>query len=225
MVQIVGPAAIAATLVDQTYQMDLSVVQAARVSLRGTDQPASSSERDAGLIKRLIRDGHGSPFEHNAVTFAVQAPIFVAREFVRHRHISYNEISGRYAKMPDMVYVPDQNRPIVQFGKAMSYTLSEDPYLAKFAGRVIQNQAESAFKAYNMMLTDGVAKEVARMVLPVSAMTNWYATMNLRALMHFLDLRLTEEALFEIQVLAKQMEATFATIAPMTYDAWSTNVE
>src|SRR3954447_7123106 len=145
---------------------DLSVVNAARVSFGKRSE--TLADRDAGLIRFLMRERHGSPFEHNAFRFHVKCPIFVAREWFRHRVGSFNERSARYSEMPDEFYVPAAEDVRTQVGKPGAYSFEPvDPAVAERARERLRAGYESAYGAYQALLADGVAKEVARAVLPV----------------------------------------------------------
>lgn len=211
---------------------DSDVIFAARVSTQGETSLAAAgteaSERDRGLIRFLMRDRHGSPFEHNSFTFFVEAPIFVFREFMRHRIASYNEESGRYREMRPVFYVPSRERRLVQQGKPGAYEFhpgTEEQH--EIVEREVRDQSTAAYAAYRRMLEAGVAREVARTVLPLNLFSSMYVTMNARALMNFLSLRTThEEAAFpsfpqrEIEMVAEQMEACFADAMPLTHEAF-----
>jgi thymidylate synthase (FAD) len=210
---------------------DTDVVQAARVSTQGLDSLGSDS-KPAGLINYLMRDRHGSPFEHTSFTFLVEAPIFVAREHMRHRAgWSYNEESGRYKELEGSFYVPAKERALLQVGKPGAYLFKSgsDAHFARMAANMLEAYGE-AYAAYKDMLKAGIAREVARMVLPVGTFTSYYATCNARSLMHFLSLRTTKEgAKFpsfpqrEIEMVAEQMELGFLTAMPLTYAAYAAN--
>ena len=201
---------------DEAMADDLSVVNAARVSF-GTRREAMD-ERDEGLIGFLMRERHGTPFEHNAFRFHVRAPIFVMREWIRHRVGSFNELSGRYAKIDDAFYVPALEDVRTQVGKPGSYTFESVPMdLAEKTRATIEESYRSAYAAYEAMLADGVAKEVARSVLPVGIMTEFYWTLNARSLMNFLSLRNQEHAQREIRRYAEAVEALFETRMPITH--------
>ncbi|MCL6422082.1 FAD-dependent thymidylate synthase [Brachybacterium sp. JHP9] len=211
---------------------DGDVVFAARVSTQGekTLETAGSeaSDRDRGLIRYLMRDRHGSPFEHTSFTFFVEAPIFVFREFMRHRVASYNEESGRYRKMRPVFYVPGPERRLVQVGKPGAYTFEPgSPEQHALVERSVRAQSEAAYASYLEMLEAGVAREVARTVLPLNLYSSMYVTMNARALMNFLSLRTAREGSAfpsfpqrEIEMVAEQMEAFFREAMPFTYDAF-----
>ena len=207
---------------------DEAVVKAARVS---TGASTSTPERDAGLINYLMRDRHGTPFEHNAFTFYVEAPIFVFREFMRHRIASYNEESGRYKKLEPVFYVPDSERGLIQVGKPGAYEFlagSENQHLTVL--QETREANEAAYKAYEEMLDNGVAREVARGVLPVNLYSSMFVTMNARALMNFLSLRTKREGTHfpsfpqrEIEMVAEKMEDLWAKTMPITYETFNKN--
>jgi thymidylate synthase (FAD) len=172
---------------DGALASDLAVVNGARVSFN--QESDELSERDEGLIRFLIRERHGSPFEHGYFRFLVKAPIFVVREHHRHRagH-SYNEWSGRYSKMEPEFYVPENVR--TQVGKPGAYSFEPvDEATREAARREIEENGARAFQAYERMLEQGVAKEVARAVLPLGTYTKYYWSCNPRSLMHFCGLR------------------------------------
>ena len=210
---------------------DADVIWAARVSTSGEtslDEIGKDPERSAGLINFLARERHGTPFEHTSMTFFVSAPIFVFREFMRHRIASYNEESGRYRELRPIFYVPGRNRPLVQVGKPGAYTYvdgtDEQHALTVDAMKVAYL---AAYAEYKKMLDAGVAREVARAVLPVGLFSSMYVTMNARALMNFLSLRTAREGSHfpsypqrEIEMVAEKMEAEFAKLMPLTYGAF-----
>lgn len=216
---------------------DSDVLFAARVSTQGEQTLATAaagtaaSDRDRGLINYLMRDRHGSPFEHNSMTFYVQAPIFVFREFMRHRIASYNEESGRYRELRPVFYVPGPERRLVQVGKPGAYVFepgtAEQHALVDASARSV---ALAAYASYRRMLDAGVAREVARIVLPLSLYSSMYVTMNARSLMNFLSLRTTrEDSRFpsfpqrEIEMAAEQMEEHWRALMPLTYAAFEQN--
>jgi thymidylate synthase (FAD) len=210
---------------------DADVLFAARVSTLGEqslDEVDGDAERSSGLIRYLMRDRHGSPFEHNSMTFYVQAPIFVFREFMRHRIASYNEESGRYRELRPVFYVPGRERKLVQEGKPGHYVFV-DGTDEQHATVLEQTEAACtvAYQAYQRMLDAGVAREVARGVLPVATYSSMYVTMNARSLMNFLSLRTKRETSSypsypqrEIEMVAEQMEALWADLMPVTHAAF-----
>jgi len=201
---------------------DLDVARAAWVSTLGEDAREKDSDRIAGLINFLYRNKHMSPFEHGSYTFFIDCPIFVAREFHRHRTFSYNEVSGRYTQLKPRFYIPASERPLVQEGKIGNYTFvpgTDDQY-AIMAAQMLDAYT-TVSKKYDHMLEVGIAREVARDILPVGIYTQFYATCNLRNLMQFLTLRNDSNALYEIRSVAQQMEKILADTAPLTYAAYS----
>lgn len=207
---------------------DVMVAMAARVSTRGaggtfTDTPSAA---DGGLIRALVRDRHGSPFEHGLFTFRVQAPLFVMTEHLRHRiGWSPNGESGRYKTFDPVFYVPPAERGVTQVGRAMAYDIRSGGYQQR---RSVEGHltriAQEAWDAYEALLEQGVAREVARMVLPTSLMTTYYWSCNPRSLMHYLGLRGEgTHALWEIQQVAKGYEAAFRDAMPLTHAAFNDN--
>jgi thymidylate synthase (FAD) len=213
---------------------DADVLFAARVSTQGEqslEAVDSDPERSKGLINYLMRDRHGSPFEHNSMTFFVHAPIFVFREFMRHRIASYNEESGRYRELLPVFYVPGPQRRLVQEGKPGAYHFLEGTAEQhKVVEEATRESCIQAYRAYQEMLAAGVAREVARGVLPVATYSSMYVTMNARALMNFLSLRTKhEESAFpsfpqrEIEMAAEKMEEQWAELMPLTHAAFCAN--
>jgi len=213
---------------------DSDVIWAARVSTKGEsslDDVDSDPSAAQGLINYLMRDRHGTPFEHTSLTYFVSAPIFVFREFMRHRIASYNEESGRYRELRPVFYVPAPERRLVQQGKPGAYDFVEGTS-EQYDVVVEQTTAacRAAYAAYQQMLDAGVAREVARIVLPVGTYSSMYVTMNARALMNFLSLRTKHpESHFpsfpqrEIEMVADLMEEQWAEIMPLTHAAFVGN--
>jgi len=235
-----------ATVPDITFRSDMTVelvkhaasdadiIWAARVSTKGEQSLAdvdADPERSAGLINYLMRDRHGTPFEHSSMTFYVSAPIFVFREFMRHRTFSYNEESGRYRKLEPVFYVPGPDRKLVQTGKPGAYEFSSgSPEQHALVTETVAAACRQSYAAYLEMLEAGVAREVARTVLPVGLYSSMYATCNARALMNFLSLRVRDpDATFpsfpqrEIEMVAEQMEVLWAGLMPLTHAAFERN--
>lgn len=214
---------------------DNDVLWAARVSTLGEQSIEAVDEdpaRSKGLINYLMRERHGSPFEHNSMTFLVSAPIFVFREFHRHRiGWSYNESSGRYRELEPVFYVPAPDRRLVQEGKAGHYVFVEGtPEQYSTVVSETKEACTQAYRAYQRMLRAGVAREVARGVLPVATYSSMYATCNARSLMAFLSLRTKrEDATFpsypqrEIEMVGEAMEAEWARLMPLTHAAFCAN--
>ena len=201
---------------------DVSVVNSARVSFGKKVQSLSAA--DKGLINFLMRERHGTPFEHNSFRFHVRCPIFVAREWFRHRIGSFNEFSGRYAEFSPDAYVPALEDIRSQVGKPGAYSFEKvDDFVAISAREIIEESYNRAFVNYEDLLKLGVAKEVARTVIPVGAFTEFYWTVNARSLMNFISLRNDDNAQYEIRMLAKEVESIFADLMPVTYEAFVLN--
>jgi thymidylate synthase (FAD) len=210
---------------------DADVIWAARVSTAGEqslDEIGEDPARSAGLINYLARERHGSPFEHTSMTFFISAPIFVFREFMRHRIASYNEESGRYRELSPVFYIPDADRKLIQIGKAGAYTFVDGTKEQLEITEAAMKEAYTlAYKQYQVMLDAGIAREVARAVLPVGLYSSMYVTMNARALMNFLSLRTAREGSHfpsypqrEIEMVAEKMEVEFARLMPLTHAAF-----
>lgn len=211
---------------------DDMVVQAAQVSAKGENNPSTVPLR---LIQALMKGKHGSPFEHNAFTFFVEAPLFVFREWQRHRISSFNEMSGRYTELLPKFYVPGQERVVVNSGTKMKpeFVISEDGMRNDVWAAVYQSLTETSietWRLYRNQLEAGIANEVARMVLPLNIYSQMYWTVNARSLMNFLSLRGDQEGATvpsypqrEIQMAAEQIESLFEFAMPMTYHAFVEN--
>ena len=201
---------------------DLSVVNSARVSFGR--RVATMTDAEAGLVRFLMRHRHGTPFEHNSFRFHVRTPIFVAREWFRHRIGSFNEFSMRYAEATDDFYVPSAEAVRTQVGTPGAYSFEPvSPELAEHTQAAVGDAYDVAYTTYRDLIDKGVAREVARSVLPVGAYTEFYWTVNARALMNFLSLRSHETAQHEIRVYAEPIELLFESRMPVTYEAWAAN--
>jgi len=201
---------------------DQRIVQAARVSYgSGT----KSFRQDRGLIHYLLRHEHTSPFEQVILTFHTKMPIFVARQWVRHRTARLNEISGRYSVMKDEFYIPLPDEVCVQ--SADNKQGSGDP-LPFDAAQAIIRQFEEDYKLlysrYESLLEKDVARELARIVLPLSLYTEWYWQIDLHNLFHFLRLRMDAHAQKEIRVFAEAMAQCAQAVAPLAYEAFEEHV-
>jgi thymidylate synthase (FAD) len=204
---------------DESMASDLSVVNAARVSFARRKEEMDDSDR--GLVRFLLRDRHGTPFEHNAFRFHVRAPIFVAREWFRHRVGSFNEFSMRYARATDDFYLPDADDVRTQVGKPGSYSFDPvEPEVAETTREELRSVYDTAYAAYERLVELGVARELARSVMPVGAYTEFYWTVNARSLMNFVSLRAAETAQREIRRYAEACERFLAEEMPVTYQAF-----
>jgi thymidylate synthase (FAD) len=202
---------------------DLSISRAARVSYDAAWRAGENEGGDAKLIRYLWDHAHTTPFESVTLTFEVKAPIFVFRQWHRHRTWAYNELSARYKELPEEFYVPnpdhlgkqsDSNKQARDF--ANEFTDKEK----KDAISIIRTFSENAFAAYRILLARGVPRELARSILPVNTYSHMFATVSLLNLFRFLTLRADEHAQYEIRVYADAMAELAAMIAPVALEAW-----
>lgn len=200
---------------------DLSVVNAAKVSFAA--QVKEIDEASIGLINYLMKNKHATPFEHVIFKFRIKAPIFVTREWMRHRWSSFNEMSMRY-HIPNTInfYVPEGKNIRKQVGKPGAYKFEEieNPELKILTIQRMQELNKHAELVYNDLINLGIAKEIARCILPVSQYTEFIWTVNARSLINFISLRNEESAQFEIQEYAKIIERLFANVIPITHEAF-----
>lgn len=210
-----------AVTLDRHMGDDQTIADTARVT--HPDLCGSRLERrDLGLLNMLMRDRHGTPFESVVFRFHIEAPIVVAREAHRHRMASVNEESGRYRRLRPEFYLPAPDRPLVQTGKPGAYTVTAGTdAMGDLTRKTLTAAYQAAWDAYEALLAEGVAREVARFALPVSVYTSWYLTLNLRALFNFLSLRRVTEAttvptfpMREIEMMAERMEWAARTVVP-----------
>lgn len=205
---------------------DLSVVRAARVSYDAAWRAGEDAGSDARLIRYLWRNRHTSPFEAVTLTFEVKAPIFVFRQWHRHRTWSYNELSARYRELSEEFYVPrpeDIGKQSAGSKQARDLAVQDDPDLAgRRSGEIddYQYRCGQLFDHYRDLLAAGWPRELARMVLPLSTYSHMFATVNLLNLFRFLDLRLHEHAQLEIRVYAAAMRDLARAVAPTCVAAW-----
>lgn len=204
---------------EQQAGTDLDVVNAAKVSFHKHSQVFQEGER--GILRFLMRENHGTPFEHNYFKFHIRAPIFVIREWMRHRiGVSYNEESGRYVEMRPTFFIPSTARS--QTGKPGAYRFEEmDPATRADLQDIFRRQSKSAFAAYQELLGMGVAKEQARMVLPLNLYSEFYFTCNARSLMAFCKLRSDPTAMEEIRLYSRALETFLAAKMPETFSAFN----
>jgi thymidylate synthase (FAD) len=208
---------------------DTGIAEAAWVSNYGGDVPTDKADRIPGLINFLMRDRHGTPFEHNSLTFRVSAPLFVFYEWHRHRAgWSYNEESARYRELDPVFYVPSGDRALRQVGSPGKYVFEPGDYRQyALVHGTHQRAAVTAWGEYQHLLDAGIAKEVARNVLPVSVYKTQYATCNLRSLLAFLSLRRSHPLskvptfpLHEIDLVAQALEEQAREKFPLAFDAF-----
>ncbi|WP_269929138.1 FAD-dependent thymidylate synthase [Kocuria massiliensis] len=207
------------------------IVDAARVS---TDKRASEFSEDAnnGLIRALVREGHGTPFEYPELVWYLEVPIFVSRQIVKHRLSTINEHSGRYSEMAPEFYLPTQGRPVIQVGKTMNYEF-EDSGTEESQGlradvQIITQDANLRWwREYQEMRALGIAKEVARIGAPTNLYSRMFVKMNLRSTLHFIaqrtefpDADRVSHPQYEIQLVAKAMAAVVSERFPVVWDAF-----
>ncbi len=198
---------------------DERIVQSARVSYGGGTK---SFRQDRGLIHYLLRNDHTSPFEQVVLTFHCKMPIFVARQWVRHRTARLNEISGRYSVMKDEFYVPaeDQMRQQSTDNKQARSDEKLDPKLAQQMVDEMATDQSVLYRHYEQMIDGGLAREIARANLPLSLYTEWYWQIDLHNLFRFIRLRLDPHAQYEIRVYAEALAQCAKAVAPMAFEAF-----
>jgi thymidylate synthase (FAD) len=203
---------------------DLSVVNAAKVSFASYEQVLD--DKSKGLINFLVKNKHATPFEHVVFKFHIKCPIFVAREWFRHRWSSFNEMSMRYHQPASLdYYTPTSDKIRKQVGKPGSYSFEEitDPEVKDAFYSIFQETILQADEAYYKLIDLGIAKELARCVLPVTQYTEFIWTVNARSLMNFMCLRNDSNAQYEIAEYAREIENIFGMILPATYNSWVAN--
>ena len=202
---------------------DARIVQAARVSY---GEGTKTFREDKGLIDYLLRNQHTSPFEQVHLTFHCKMPIFVARQWVRHRTAKLNEISGRYSVMKDEFYVPEPEAVAFQSTDNKQGRASDQvpPEVKAKVRELLENGQKQAFVEYEALLEEGVARELARINLPLSLYTEWYWTMDLHNLFHFLALRLDAHAQLEIRVYAEAILKLVKAVAPVAVEAFENHL-
>jgi len=199
---------------------DLSIVRNARVSYDAEWRAGKNEGSDERLIKYLYKNGHNTPFEAVTLTFDVKAPIFVFRQWHRHRTQSYNELSARYRPLPEEFYIPDADKITMQSTDNKQMRTDEQHPQAKSFQAAMELQNHTAFELYQWMLNDGCPRELARSVLPVATYSHMFATMNLHNLFRFLGERLHHHAQYEIRVYAQAMLDLIEPIVPTAVDAF-----
>ena len=201
---------------------DLSVVRAARVSHDAAWRAGEDQGSDVRLINYLWKNHHTTPFEAATFTFEVKAPIFVLRQWHRHRTWSFNEVSARYTELPEEFYVPrpedigkqsETNKQVREIG-------FEGTELGTVASAHIRSSCKHAFRAYKWLLRDGVPREIARSVLPVATYSHMFATVNLLNLLKFATLRSDPHAQMEIRVYSDAMIDLIRSVVPACVQAW-----
>lgn len=202
---------------------DARIVQTARVSY---GEGTKTLRQDAGLIDYLLRHEHTSPFEHVIFELHCKMPIFVARQWIRHRTARLNEISGRYSVMKKEFYVPPREQISLQSSdnKQGRETKSVPPELQDNVLDLLRQDQSSSYANYEEILTDGIARELARINLPLSMYTEWYWQMDLKNMLHFLKLRMDSHAQWEIQEYARAIAEIVKAVCPMAYKSFERHV-
>lgn len=205
------------TLVDHMGD-DRRIAQAARVSTVGLD---NDRDKYVGLVRALIREGHWSPLEACNMTVAFDVPTFTRDQIIRHKSLSYSVFSLRYSEAKPDFWVPDEDRPLVQVGKALDYRREMGGVgQARSTRSSIRSAAATSWGLYGVMIEDGVANEVARTVLPNSIYSPFWATGNLRSWLHFVALRNDEHAQYEVREAATKVEAIIGELWPVALEAF-----
>ncbi|OFZ26836.1 MAG: FAD-dependent thymidylate synthase [Bdellovibrionales bacterium RIFOXYB1_FULL_37_110] len=198
---------------------DFSITQAARTSY---GDGTKSTTKDKGLIRYLMRHRHTSPFEMVSFKFHCKMPIFVARQWIRHRTASLNEVSGRYSILPEEFYLP--SREDINFQSDTNNQgrseQSVSPEIIDYTLAKLENTYRECRKTYEDLIAKGIAREIARIVLPLAQYTEWYWKMDLHNLLHFLALRLDKHSQKEIRVYAEAIRDLIKTIVPTTWEAF-----
>jgi len=194
---------------------DAKVVKSARVTFGSSSK---GEERDRRLIEYLLRHKHFTPFEHSIFQFHVKCPIFVARQWMRHRWGSFNEISARYTQVKDEFYIPEKFRLQDKINKqgSINAEIKGNEKLIKIYRHAIKN----SYEAYLTLTKSNIAKEMARMLLPVAQYTQFYWTVNARSLLNFLTLRMDEHAQWEIRQYASAIGKIFRDKMPWTWEIY-----
>jgi thymidylate synthase (FAD) len=198
-----------------TMGNDLSIVRNARVSYDAAWRAGEDEGSDAKLIRYLLLNGHNTPFESVTATFEVKAPIFVFRQWHRHRTQSYNEISARYKELPEEFYVPELEQITTQSTDNKQMRTDEQNPKAQTIINTIKANNEYAFEAYRDLIEDGCPRELARSVLPVGTYSHMFATANLFNWMRFLKERMHPHAQYEIRVYAQAICEMLEVVAPV----------
>jgi len=202
---------------------DDRIVQTARVSY---GEGTKTVRQDAGLIDYLLRHEHTSPFEHVIFELHCKMPIFVARQWIRHRTARLNEISGRYSVMKDEFYLPPREQITLQSidNKQGRESESVPAELQDKVLELLKSDQSSSYKNYKEIINDGIARELARINLPLSMYTEWYWQMDLKNMLHFLKLRMDSHAQWEIQEYARAIAKIVQAVCPKAYESFERHI-
>jgi len=204
---------------------DLSISRNARVSYDAEWRAGEDQGSDERLINYLYNNGHNTPFEAVTLTFDVKAPIFVFRQWHRHRTQSFNELSARYRELPEEFYVPDAAQITTQSKDNKQMRTDEVHPEAEFFRQLMHENNAIAFNVYKDMITQGCPRELARSVLPVATYSHMFATFNLHNCFRFLAERLHPHAQYEIRVYAEAMLELIESVAPVAVVAFKKRFE
>lgn len=207
---------------------DARIVESARVSYKSGSK---GDEADKKLLHYLYKNKHTSPFEMCKITFDIKMPIFIARQYIRHRMQAVNEVSARYTELPDEFYIPTEWRRQDTKNKQGSLTErdwnatpsdedGEGPTMNEFFSKAVEAHSNECYTLYQELLKQGVAREMARMVLPLNIYTQFYATWDLKNLIHFVTLREDAHAQAEIQDYGKAIKSILTELFPWTMEAY-----
>lgn len=199
---------------------DLSIVRNARVSYNADWRSGADSGKDAKLINYLVKHHHNTPLESVQLTFDVKAPIFVLRQLMRHRTFSFNEISARYAELPEEFYIPELDQITHQHTSNKQMRTDEQHKHAEIWQKVMRDSNTVSFAHYKGMIADGVPRELARTVLPLATYSHLFATVNLHNLLRFISLRSHIHSQYEIRVFSDAMLEIIKEVCPITVDAF-----
>ena len=198
---------------------DVAIVQAARTSY---GQGTKTNSEDRSLIRYLMRQKHTSPFEMVEFKFHIKLPIFIARQWIRHRTANVNEYSGRYSEMRDEFYVPEAE--VIKMQSSDNKQGRADEVLAKnYTNKIIKNfttSQENSYSEYKKVVDEGLAREIARINLPLSTYTEWYWKIDLHNLFHFLKLRMDKHSQYEIRVYANIIADILKECVPLAFEAF-----
>jgi thymidylate synthase (FAD) len=202
---------------------DLEAIRNARVSYNADWRTGDDADKDTRLIERMLLNFHTSPFEAVHFTFEVQAPIFVFRQWHRHRTWAYNEVSARYTELPEVFYVPDPSLITTQHATDKQMRSDEEVPSPENAAWMMRASNKQAFRVYHQLLEMGVARELARTVLPFATYSRMFGTVNLGNLLKFMILRQDKHAQYEIRVYAEALEKLVQPICPVTIETFHTS--
>ena len=203
---------------------DEAIVRSARVSYNSDVVPENVKRSSTGLINYLIKNNHNTPLESSVMTFHVKLPIFVARQWMRHRTQSYNELSARYTQLESDYYVPEVEQITTQSTKNRQCKTDIENPLANESRTLIINNSEECFKNYQKLLDNKVPRELARLVIPVNTYTRMYTTINLHNCFRFLKERLHPHAQYEIRVYAERVLEHVDELYPIATKAFKEHV-